>query len=262
MKSILRVLAIWGLIALPALAQTSISQLPAGTTPTGTEVFPAVQSAATVKLRINQIPAAALANGASGSGAICLITSCALVTPNIGAATATTVNKVTITPPASGATLTIANGKTATFNNSLIFTGTDSSSVAFGTGGTVAYSSSGTWTPLDASGASLSLTVSSATYSTSGGITCQTANITYPSTANTSTAQISGIPHTPTFTTTYYGAANISATNFLGAVTENSTSGRLSFGIQSSTGSGGMSFGSAQNNELSTKNIVSEICTF
>jgi hypothetical protein len=57
----------------------------------------------------------------------------------LGAATATTINKVTITQPASGSTLTIADGKTLTLSNTLTFTGTDSSSVAFGAGGTVVY---------------------------------------------------------------------------------------------------------------------------
>ncbi len=61
------------------------------------------------------------------------------VAPILGAATATTVNKLTITTPASSATLTVANGKTATISNTLTFTGTDSSSVAFGAGGTAAY---------------------------------------------------------------------------------------------------------------------------
>lgn len=51
------------------------------------------------------------------------------------------VNKLTITPPASGSTLTVADGKTATVSNTLTFTGTDSSSVAFGAGGTVVYTS-------------------------------------------------------------------------------------------------------------------------
>ncbi len=49
------------------------------------------------------------------------------------------INKVTITTPTNGATLTITDGKTLSVSNTLTFTGTDSSSVAFGTGGTVAY---------------------------------------------------------------------------------------------------------------------------
>jgi len=48
-----------------------------------------------------------------------------------------TVNKVTITQPATGSTLTIANGKTLTASNSITFTGTDNSSVNVGTGGTM-----------------------------------------------------------------------------------------------------------------------------
>jgi len=62
-----------------------------------------------------------------------------LITPALGVATATTVNKLTITTPATGATLTITDGKTLSISNTLTFTGTDASSVAFGTGGTVVY---------------------------------------------------------------------------------------------------------------------------
>lgn len=47
------------------------------------------------------------------------------------------VNGLTIT--SSTGTLTVTNGKTASFSNTLTFTGTDGSSVAFGAGGTVAY---------------------------------------------------------------------------------------------------------------------------
>lgn len=48
-------------------------------------------------------------------------------------------SKITLTPPATSATLTIADGKTASISNTLTFTGTDSSSVAFGAGGTVVF---------------------------------------------------------------------------------------------------------------------------
>ena len=77
----------------------------------------------------------------TGSGALVFANSATLVTPTLGVATATSINKVTITVPASNATLTIANGKTLTVSNTLTFTGTDSSSINFGTGGTVAYTS-------------------------------------------------------------------------------------------------------------------------
>lgn len=48
-----------------------------------------------------------------------------------GALTAASFNKVTITAPATSATLTIANGKTFTASNTLTLTGTDSTSFAF-----------------------------------------------------------------------------------------------------------------------------------
>lgn len=60
-------------------------------------------------------------------------TSMTLVTPNIGVATATTVNKVTITAPASSATLTILNGKTLTVNKSITLEGTDSTTITLPT---------------------------------------------------------------------------------------------------------------------------------
>jgi hypothetical protein len=75
----------------------------------------------------------------TGSGNLVFATSPTLVTPVLGVATATSINKVAITAPANGSTLTIADGKTLTVNNTLTFTGTDASSVAFGAGGTVAY---------------------------------------------------------------------------------------------------------------------------
>jgi hypothetical protein len=75
----------------------------------------------------------------TGSGALVFANTPILVTPVLGVATATSINKVAITAPATGSTLTIADGKTLTANNTLTFTGTDSSSVAFGSGGTVAY---------------------------------------------------------------------------------------------------------------------------
>ena len=84
----------------------------------------------------------ALGNTVTGSGSIVLATSPTLVTPTLGVASATSINKVTITAPTTGSTLTIADGKTLTVGNTLTFTGTDTSSVAFGAGGTVLYTTS------------------------------------------------------------------------------------------------------------------------
>ena len=77
----------------------------------------------------------------TGTGLVVFNNSPSLITPTIGVATATSINKVTITAPATSAVLTIADGKTLTASNTLTFTGTDASSVAFGTGGTVVYTS-------------------------------------------------------------------------------------------------------------------------
>ncbi len=82
---------------------------------------------------------AAAVTDETGSGALVFGTSPTLTTPTLGVASATSINKVAITAPASSATLTIADGKTLTVSNTLTFTGTDSSSVAFGAGGTVLY---------------------------------------------------------------------------------------------------------------------------
>ena len=66
------------------------------------------------------------------------LTNPTLTTPTLGAATATTINGLTISQTVSG-TLTIANNKTLTANNTLTFSGTDGSTVGFGGGGTVVY---------------------------------------------------------------------------------------------------------------------------
>lgn len=70
-------------------------------------------------------------NTVTGSGSIVLATSPSLTTPTLGAATATTINKVTITAPATAATLTIANNKILTIDNTLEFAGTDSTVMTF-----------------------------------------------------------------------------------------------------------------------------------
>lgn len=78
----------------------------------------------------------------SGTGNVAMTTSPVFTTPTLGVASATTINKLTITAPATGSTLAIADGKTLTVSNTLTFTGTDTSSVAFGAGGTVLYTAS------------------------------------------------------------------------------------------------------------------------
>lgn len=74
-----------------------------------------------------------------------------LITPVLGVASATSINKVAITAPATSATLTIANGKTLTASNTLTLTATDGSTLAIGAGGTLgtgAYATIANYAPL------------------------------------------------------------------------------------------------------------------
>ena len=67
----------------------------------------------------------------TGTVAVVLSTSPTLVTPILGVATATSINKVAITAPASSATLTIADGKTLTVSNTITLVGTDGTTYTF-----------------------------------------------------------------------------------------------------------------------------------
>jgi len=118
------------------------------TNPTGTRTVTLQDATGTVALSVNNLSffssttssqLAGVISDETGSGSLVFATSPSLVTPSLGVASATTINKVTITAPATGATLTIADGKTLTVSNTLTFTGTDGSSIAFGAGGTIAY---------------------------------------------------------------------------------------------------------------------------
>jgi len=73
----------------------------------------------------------ALGQNVTGSGGIVLATSPSLTTPTLGVASATSINKVALTAPATGSTLTIADGKTLTVNNTITLSGTDSTVMTF-----------------------------------------------------------------------------------------------------------------------------------
>jgi len=79
-----------------------------------TDAVPALFDGTTGKLLKNSTP--------TGTGNPVLATSPTLVTPTIGVATATSVNKVAFTAPATGSTLTIADGQTLTVNGSATIT--------------------------------------------------------------------------------------------------------------------------------------------
>ena len=76
------------------------------------------------------------ANGFAGSVATATTTPAITISTSItgtlqGNGTAISASKVTLTQPATGSTLTILDGKTATFNNTIIFAGTDSTTMTF-----------------------------------------------------------------------------------------------------------------------------------
>jgi hypothetical protein len=74
---------------------------------------------------------AAAVTGETGTGALVFATSPTLVTPVLGVATATSVNKMAITAPATSSTLAVADGKTFTVNHSLTLAGTDTTTMTF-----------------------------------------------------------------------------------------------------------------------------------
>jgi len=80
--------------------------------------------------------------GQSGTGAFAGNVSPIFTTPTLGVASATTINKVALTAPATGSILTIADGKTLTADNTMTMTGNDSITVDFTVGGTVLYTGS------------------------------------------------------------------------------------------------------------------------
>jgi hypothetical protein len=69
----------------------------------------------------------------SGTGVPCRVNTPTLITPVLGIATATSINKITLTQPATGSTLTIIDGKTLTANKSITLEGTDSTTMTFPT---------------------------------------------------------------------------------------------------------------------------------
>ena len=70
---------------------------------------------------------AAAVTDETGSGSLVFATSPSLTTPTLGVASATSINKVAITAPATSATLTIADGKTLTSSNTITLAATNDS---------------------------------------------------------------------------------------------------------------------------------------
>lgn len=94
-----------------------------------TAVSPSSYTLASITVDAQGRLTAASSATTTGSGDVVLASSPTLTTPTLGVATATSVNKVAITAPATNATLTLADGKTFTVNNSVTLSGTDSTTL-------------------------------------------------------------------------------------------------------------------------------------
>ena len=138
------------------MSTVAISQLPAALAADPADEIPIVQSGITKKITnallfsttslasATGLPIVAGTTGtlsvarggtgvttSTGAGNVVVSNGPTLVTPSLGVATATSINKVAFTAPATGATLTIADGKTLTANHSLTLAGTDSTTMTF-----------------------------------------------------------------------------------------------------------------------------------
>lgn len=98
------------------MADQKITALTAGTAVLTTDILPYVEdpggTPATKKITIANFKTSIFASPT-------------FVTPTLGVAAATTINKVTITAPATGSTLTIVDGKTLTVSKTMSFTAAD-----------------------------------------------------------------------------------------------------------------------------------------
>lgn len=196
---------------------------------------PAITLSTTITGILSGNGTAISAASTTGTGAVVLASSPTLTTPNIGAATATSVNKVTITAPATSAVLTIADGKTLTVSNTLTFTGTDSSSVAFGAGGTVLYSAS--TIPLTVGSTTISSGTNTRMLYDNSGVLGETTGITTDgTTATLATPVINGLPtgtgvaSPPTASTLVArdGNGNVRGVNFIPNLATTATAGGTS----------------------------------
>ena len=167
--------------------------------------------------------------GTTGTGNVVLASSPVLVTPTIGAATATTVNNVTITNPGTTAVLTIANGSTLSTAGSVThagafaqtFTATGTTSLTLPTSGTLATTGN---TVASISFASTGLTPSTAT---TGAVTVGgTLAVAYGGTGVTTSTGTGSVvlSASPTLT----GAVSVAGSS--GTVAINSAGNYLTFG--------------------------------
>jgi hypothetical protein len=153
--------------------------------------------------------------------------------------TSGTINKLTLTAPATGSTLTIADGKTLTASNTLTFAGTDGSTLNIGSGGTLGSNAftSTAYAPL--ASPTFTGTVTIPTPFTLGAIsvTATGTQLNYLAAATGTTGTTSSnvvFSASPTFT----GTVTIPSPFTLGAVSVTTTGTQLNY-LASATGTTG-----------------------
>ena len=109
---------------------TAADDTGAYTLPTGTKTIPSTGDNLSVFASTTSSQLAGVISDETGTaGKVVFDTSPTLVTPTLGVASATTINKVTLTAPATGSTLTIADGKTLTVSKTMTLTSAGDSAV-------------------------------------------------------------------------------------------------------------------------------------
>ena len=159
----------------------------------------------------------------TGTGSLVFSTSPTLVTPTLGVASATSLNKVTVTAPATAATLTLADGSTLATSGafSTTFTATANTTVTLPTSGTLATQSY----------------VGSATVAQANNLTGTTPNlIPYQSASNTTTFLAAPAGNNYVLSANTTGAPYWAAASATG-VTNVSAGTGMSFTAITSTGS-------------------------
>jgi len=136
-----------------------------------------------------QLAYLASATGTTGTTSTNLVfsTSPTFITPTLGAASATSINKVAITAPATGSTLTIADGKTVTLSKPMTVTSADDTSTLTLAAGAQTVGGSGAADITTNSGTQnlLNKTVVSSTSATTGALNIPTGTVAQRPTAAT-----------------------------------------------------------------------------
>lgn len=112
------------------------------------DTLSAVSSTSGLKLLQNSDGTISWSSAVTGTGAPVLANTPTLITPNLGVATATSINKLALTAPATSATLTLANGSSLITSGAyaITLTSTNTTNVTLPTSGTLYGTASGSIT--------------------------------------------------------------------------------------------------------------------